>query len=52
MQEQERDMEQILLVAKKVGMFMDPAVKLMGIGTIMLLTRFARMVKEGKLITT
>ncbi len=49
MQEQERDMEQILLVAKKVGMFMDPAVKLMGIGTIMLLTRFARMVKEGKL---
>lgn len=44
-----REMEEVLLSIRKAMMFMDPVMKLMGVGTIMLLTQFARMRKEGRL---
>lgn len=44
-----RDTEEVLLYIKKATMFMDPAMKLLGLGTIKLFQLFARMIKEGKL---
>lgn len=44
-----REIEEVMLSIRKMTMFMDPVMKLMGVGTIMLLTQFARMRKEGKL---
>lgn len=44
-----REVEEVLLSIRRATMFMDPVMKLMGVGTIMLLTQFARMRKEGKL---
>lgn len=36
-----REIEEVMLSIRKMTMFMDPVMKLMGVGTIMLLTQFA-----------